>query len=279
MKSLRHQERELTLMSMSHTLSSALVAILSTGLLAGSVRPAAAQPTNARGFITVNGGLQPSTSTFSDSMVFTESGGTYGDLVSGAAARERATLDSTYRVDSGTLFDVSGGVRLWRNLGVGAAVTRYALDVTAEFSAQVPHPFHFRRDRSISSTLPLSREETAVHVQVLAVVPASSSFTVTAFGGPTFFSLKQGLGNDVRFTHSYPYDGATYADAVTGVQSASRIGFNVGADVAYYFTSNVGVGWLARYSRATIGLSSANNDTLMVEAGGIHMAGGLRLRF
>ena len=267
-------------MSMSHTLSSALVAILSIGLLAGSVRPAAAQPTNARGFITVNGGLQPSKSTFSDSMVFTESGGTYGDLVSGAAAHERATLDSTYRVDGGTLFDVSGGVRLWRNFGVGAGVTRYALDVTATLSAGVPHPLHFSRNRSISfDPLPLAREETAVHLQVLAVVPAGPSFTVTAFGGLTSFRLKQGLVNDLRFAHSYPYDGATYADALTATQSASKIGFNVGADVAFYFTSNVGIGWLTRYSRATIGLPSANDDAITVEAGGLHTAGGLRLRF
>ena len=41
----------------------------------------------------MNGGLQPRQSTFSGSMVFTESGGTYRDLVSGATAHERATLD------------------------------------------------------------------------------------------------------------------------------------------------------------------------------------------
>ena len=102
-------------------------------------------------------------------------------------------------------------------------MTRYALDVTTSVAAQVPHPFHFQRNRSISGTLPLTREETAVHLHVLAVVPAGPSFAVTVFGGPTNFSLKQGLVNDVRFTHSYSYDDATYSDAVTGTQSASTI--------------------------------------------------------
>ncbi len=140
----------------------------------------------------------------------------------------------------------------------------------------MPHPLHFGRNREISGTVPLTREETAVHLQVLAVMSAGPSVTVTTFGGPTFFSLKQGLVNDVRFAHSYPYDDATYADAVAGVQSASEIGFNVGVDFAYYFTSNVGVGWLTRYSKATIrGFSSAGGDLMTVEAGGMHTAGGI----
>ena len=256
------------------------LAILFIGMFVGAVCPATAQSSDARGFVLVNAGLQPSTTSFADNVVFAESGGTYsGSLLSHSAAQEEARFDGSYAVANGTLFDVTGGVRIWRNLGVGAGMTRYVLDVTTSVSAQVPHPFHFQRSRSISGTLPLTREETAVHLHILAVVPVSPSFTVTAFGGPTSFRLKQGLVNDVRFTHSYPYDGATYADAVTGTQSASKIGFNVGADVAYYFTSNVGVGWLMRYSNGKIDLSSADGDAVRVESGGLHTAGGLRLRF
>ncbi len=72
-------------MSLSHTLSSGMITFLTAGLLAGSVRPTAAQPAASRGFITINAGFQPSKSTFPDNAVFTESGGVYGDMVSGAA--------------------------------------------------------------------------------------------------------------------------------------------------------------------------------------------------
>ena len=47
----------------------------------------------------------------------------------------------------------------------------------------------------------------------------------------------------------------------------------------YYFTNHVGIGWFTRYSRATLELPSAGNGTLDIKPGGLHTAGGLRLRF
>ena len=94
-------------------------------------------------------------------------------------------------------------------------VSRYTLDVSSRVSARVPHPMFFGRDRSISGTIPLTRDETAVHSQALAIVPATRSVTVTLFGGPTFLTVEQGLVTDVRFTHAYPYDGAEFSDAMT----------------------------------------------------------------
>ena len=91
--------------------------------------------------------------------------------------------------------------------------------------------------------------------------------------------MKQGLVTDVRFTQSYPYETAAFAATSTGQQTGSKLGFNVGADVAYYFSNYVGVGWLMRYSAATIGLLSAGDGTVSVRVGGLHAAGGLRLRF
>ena len=243
--------------------------------------PAAAQVSEGagRGFIAINGGLQPSTSDFSDTVVFAASGGVYTERVSGAAAQEPASFTNTSSIDAGTLFDVSGGVRLWRTLGIGVGVSRAALDVETTIAAQVPHVFVFDRDRSIAGTAPLTREETAVHVQVRAVLPVSEAFTVSVFGGPTFFTVTQDLVSDVEFIHSYPYDTATFSAATTVSAQESKVGFNVGADVAYYFSSHVGVGWLTRYSGATIELPSANDGTVSITAGGLHTVGGLRLRF
>ena len=158
-------------------------------------------------------------------------------------------------------------------MGIGVGVSRAALDVATTVAAQVPHLFFFGRDRSISGTAPLTREETAVHVQVLAVLPVSDVFAVSVFGGPTFFTVTQDLVSDVAFTHSYPYDTAAFSAATTVTTQELKIGFNVGDDVTYYFSTHVGVGWLTRYSGATIELPSANDGTVSITAGG------LRLRF
>ena len=258
---------------------------LAAALVLAGAAPALAQGPqgSARAFVSVNGGLQAQTSGFSENIVFTESGGLYPrdlGVISDAAAREQARFESGYGFESAPVFDVSGGVRVASYFGVGIGVSRFDIEETASVSAQVPHPFFFRRNRSISgNSTPLARGETAVHLQGLVIVPATRSFTVTGFGGPTFFNVEQQLVTDVNFTHAYPYDTASFSSAVVGRESNSAVGFNVGADVAYYFTSNVGIGWLTRYSRAAVELPSASGEMVEIDAGGLHTAVGLRLRF
>ena len=249
--------------------------------LAGAAPAHAQAPSgDARVFITLNGGLQTQTRGFSEDIAFPETGGVYREVVSGAAAQEQASFESDYRFENPTLLDVSGGVRVAPYFALGVGMSRFMIEETAGVSAQVPHPIFFNRDRSISgASPPLTRRETAVHLQALVVVPVTRSFTVTGFGGPTLFEVEQQLVTDVNFTHAYPYDTATFSSAVTSPQSADTVGFNVGADVAFYFTGNVGVGWLTRYSRAMVEVPSASGETLDIEVGGLHTAVGLRLRF
>jgi opacity protein-like surface antigen len=260
-----------------------LLATALVALIGASPASAQAPAENARAFITINGGLQAMTSGFSEDIVFLESGGEYPTeqgVISDAAAREQARFESDYRFESGTLFDVSGGVHIASYFGVGLGVSRFDIEETAGVSAQVPHPIHYERDRAISgASPPLAREESAIHLQALVMLPVTRSFTVTGFGGPSFFNVKQQLVTDVNFTHAYPYDSAAFSHAVVDRESGSTVGFNVGADVAFYFTGNVGVGWLTRYSRGTLALPSAGGDTLDIETGGLHTAVGLRLRF
>ena len=171
-------------------------------------------------------------------------------------------------------------MRVWRNLAVGVAVSAFGKESDTSVTARIPHPFFFDRDRQVSgSPGDLRREETAVHVQAIWVVPVSAALEVAVFGGPTFFNISQDLVTDVLFTQVYPYDTATYAGISTGRQSESKVGFNVGADVSFYFSGHVGVGWLARFSRATIDLPSQDGGTVTVDTGGFQTGGGLRLRF
>ena len=257
---------------------SSILRLTATVVLLNSTS-AAAQP-EIRAFVSVNGGLQALTRNFSQDVVFSQSGNVYREVLSGAAAQEQARFESSYVFRTGMLFDVNGGIHVGRYLGVGVGVSRFDQSDPARVSAQAPHPLFFDRDRSIAGmSSPLTRSETAIHLQARVMIPVTESITATAFGGPTVFNVVQQLVTDVRFTHDYPYDTARFSSAVHTRESGSTTGFNLGADVAYYFSSNVGIGWLVRYSRATVELPSAGNDTLDIRTGGLHTAGGLRLRF
>ena len=118
-----------------------------------------------------------------------------------------------------------------------------------------------------------------MHLQALVTVPAPRSFTLTFFGGPTFFQVQQQLVTDVSFAQAYAFDTATFSSAAVDRRSGSTVGYHAGADVAYYFTDTVGVGWLTRYSRGRLELPSVGNDGLELETGGLHAAWGLRMRF
>ena len=248
--------------------------------LALSPGAAAQSPDGHRAFIVVNGGVQPTVTEFDDAATFAGPSLVYTDLVSGAATREPSSFDGAYRVDSGSVIDIGGGARLWRWLGAGAAVSLSRRDAVTDIAARLPHPFFLENQRTVTaSDLPLARDELAVHLRALVVLPVRSALTVTIFGGPTLFKLTQGLVTDVRFEHAYPYDSAAFEVPVTQQQSGSKVGFNVGADIAYYFTETLGAGWLTSFSRATVELPSVGGDLVGVPAGGVHAVGGLRLRF
>lgn len=239
----------------------------------------AQQVDSSRGYVAVNGGLQVLPSEFTDRASFAGPRPVYTEMVSGAATGEASGFNGAYSIESGPVVDFSGGARLWRNLGFGVSVSLYRKDADASVTANLPHPFFLGSARTISGNSLLYHEERAIHLHALVAVPVNPAFTVTVFGGPTVFTVWQDLVTDVRFTHSYPYDDAAFAGVVTQEQSQSTVGFHAGVDVAYYFTGAVGVGWLTRFSTATIDLPSAGDRPVSVTTGGFHAAGGLRLRF
>jgi hypothetical protein len=78
----------------------------------------------------------------------------------------------------------------------------------------------------------------------------------------------------------YPYDSATFGTATVVNDTATKVGFNVGADVGFKISRNIGVGGPVRFARASFSLpltGSASN--ISVEAGGVQVGGGLRLFF
>ena len=146
-------------MSLRH--STVITAILVCTVL-GSVRNGAAQGAwEPRGFVSINGGIQATSTDFTDNVVFTR-------------FVEEGDFDAGYRVDGDAVFYVSGGVRVWQNLAIGVGVSRFSRDDDADVTARIPHPFFFDQHRPISgSAVGLRRQEIAVHVQALWIVPAN----------------------------------------------------------------------------------------------------------
>jgi hypothetical protein len=215
-----------------------------------------------RGYVNVSGFFQPSAG--------------FSDTVRPIDFAEASVVDTSYKTGSIPGLDAGGGLRLWRNLAVGLDVSRFSKSTGGAVSGQIPHPFFFNRARAVSGDASgLTRDETAVHLQALWMMPLRHRWQLALAGGPSWFSVGQDLVSDVTVTQTYPYDTATLAGTTIVHRSRSRVGFNAGADMSYLLRRHVGLGFGMTYSHAAVPL----DDTLTVDAGGPHVSGGLRFRF
>ena len=230
-------------------------------------QPAAAQTTD-RIFVSVDGVYQAGTKDFNDGASF-------------PLYAETATFTTGYHVKPGPAFNIAGSGRVMRQLAVGIAVSRFSRETPIAVSASLPHPFFFNRARSLSADVTgMYREERAVHVQLRVLLPSQSPhFQAAVFGGPSFYTVTQDVLNQVGYTEAYPYDSVTATNGQSSNVSTSKVGFNAGADIAYFFTRQVGVGGTAQYAGTTIELDSAGGDKVDAKVGGFQVGGGLRLRF
>ena len=219
-----------------------------------------------RVFVSVNGSRQLSAADFSDAFTI-------------HVNAENGRVDSDYTVKSASSIDVTGGVLLWRDVGVAVGVTRFTRSTPTAVSASIPHPFFFGRPRVIGGRISdIDRDERAVHLQARVLIP-SGPVQLMVFGGPSFHRVRQGLIATVLYDESYPYDDATFNGATPTTAETSGVGVNVGGDIAYYFLRHVGVGLAAMYAGTAVDLPAANGRTVRVDAGGLNVGGGVRLRF
>jgi len=215
---------------------------------------------------------------FSAGVLFQLNSNDFTDTTTIRRNAENGRLDTAYDVSGGLAFDVSGSYLVWKQLAVGVGLTLFSSSTTTTINAQVPHPFFFNQPRTVTGEFDGDRSETAVHIQARWLVPVNTKMLVTIFGGPSFFSIEQDIVTDFEFSESYPFDTATFTRAIATSQSESAVGINVGGDVAYFFTPNVGVGGTVQYSGATVEMT-VPSGTADVKAGGLQVGGGLRLRF
>ena len=217
--------------------------------------------------VSINFGVQPSSTTFTGS-------------TAKPVYLETSTINTTYGVSNGQLFDGGILVRVAGGIGVGVAVSSFSKSQTAPVTGTIPHPFFFNTPRSISgTTAALDRSEMVAHIQAAYVV-SSKRFDVAISGGPSFFNVSQDLVADVTYADAYPYDSVTFTAATVTKVTATKIGFNAGADIGVKLSKNVGVGALVRFSRASLSFPLAGAATgVRADAGGLQVGGGLRLFF
>jgi hypothetical protein len=211
--------------------------------------------------VSVNASYLTASRTFDDSRTF--------DLYA-----EQGSFSTDYDVEARLGVDAGAFVRVWEKLAAGVAFTTHKDDGDLVIEGRVPHPLLFNQPRAIEGTAPGTREETAVHLQVAVVVPVNRQLRVVVFGGPSFFTVKQSVVTGITYDEEYPFDEATFSGADVEIEEENKTGFNVGADVGYYFTENVGVGGIVRFSQTKVTFSLGE-----VDAGGAMVGGGLRLRF
>jgi hypothetical protein len=193
---------------------------------------------------------------------------------------EPATVQTTYSVKGAREFDIGGGVRVTHNLAVGGSFSKFAKGGNVTVDARVPHPFFFDRARTVSGTADnLSRHETGFHGKVVFIAPAGVGWEVLVSGGPSFFRVEQDLVEDIKIKETYPYDTATFDNAVARRHSSSALGFNVGADVTRLLTPHMGVGAAVVISRAKLHFDTFSDPTREFDVGGTRVGGGLRFRF
>lgn len=232
--------------------------------------PAAAQPAPAsgRGFISIHGGGQSGDGSSTQGGTFT-------------VYDERGSFNAAQSFSGGGLLSISGGVRVWGNLAVGAAFTRVSDDQAGAVTVSAPHPLLFDAPRTASTDVTdLQHAERGIHLQVLYLLPVSEKFEVAVGGGPSFISVTHDFITGASFAETgAPFSSITVTNVSVTEAQETATGFNLGAEAAYYFTRNVGVGGFVRWTGATADLDAGGGTTVEVDLGGPQFGGGVRIRF
>jgi hypothetical protein len=243
--------------------------VVCTALLLVAAVPANAQSDNPRFIVSVNAGVHTAAKALSDHFEFEQN-------------VETATVDISYPFEPAALFDGGIAVRLWKQLGVGVAVSSYTREGSAAVDASIPHPFFFNQPRTVTGDVnDVSRTETGVHVQIVYVFPTRGRFRGLISAGPSRIEAEQEVVTAIQYDESFPFDEATFRSATTRSVKGSKMGFNVGADVSFLITRVFGVGAMARFTRADmdVDLGTPANRRIAFEAGGFQAGGGIRIVF
>jgi hypothetical protein len=219
-----------------------------------------------RGFMVVGGGAQLAAPGYTSAVTF-------------KLYAEDATLDASSKVQIGPVFGVRGGMRVWKNLAIGAGFGVSSTSQRVDVTGRLPHPFMFNQFREVTGTASgLDRFETMFAIEASWLIAVRRRVDMFLFAGPAYINVRQDMAVGIQFTEIYPYDTASF----TGVESASlsggAVGVTAGADVAYLVSKALGVGGQLRYSYASATLRPADQPAT-VGLGGLQLSVSARVLF
>lgn len=231
-------------------------------------QPPAARPAPfSRVFLVMNGSYQPRSEEFRSNLTFVENA-------------EEGTLNTRYSIKPVALFDAGAGFRIARHMAIAASFSRLLVQTPGVLTGDVPHPFFFNVPRHVEGEDgSLQREERRLHLQLRAIATVGRRLELAVFGGPTWFQVEQDLVTDFLYSDFYPYTTAVFRSATLTSSRESKVGFNAGADVSYFFAKHIGIGGSAQYSAATMSMPAETNQAVELRVGGLQVGGGLRIRF
>ncbi len=220
-----------------------------------------------QGFVSVNFASQVKDRSFNESF-------------SASIYDETATYAVAHTGKGGGFFDISGGVRVWRNLAAGVGLTRFSTNTGAAVTGQIPHPLFFNRPRKgFLNRTDLEHTQTGVHIQAVWVFPVIDRLDVSVFGGPSFFSIDQTIITSATIEEvSAPFEVVSITGVTTSAVSQRKVGGHLGVDVTYMVIDQLGGGLFARWAGAAADIP-ATGGTQSIDVGGVQFGVGFRARF
>jgi hypothetical protein len=111
------------------------------------------------------------------------------------------------------------------------------------------------------------------------MIPLAEKYEAAILLGPSIYTIKQDFVDTVTVAETEPYTSVAITDVLQVEQSKTKVTFTAGVDGTYRITPRYGVGAFFRYSGASADMPLTGGTTVTVEAGGIQIGGGLRVRF
>jgi len=217
-------------------------------------------PLGGKAFVNVNVGGQTQARTMTTDTSFP----IYG---------QTATAETTVAVDGGPIFDLNLGYRFVQYFGVALGYASFTKTGTAQGAASIPSPVFFNSPASVTiSSTDAKRSDRNIYLLAVGYVPVTDKIEVSGFVGPSAFRVQQDLFVPIDAT-SVPA-GTQNLNTTIQSKSGTAKGVNVGVDVSYWATKQIGAGVFARYNGGTITLAGID-----VKAGGSQLGAGIRVKF
>jgi len=219
-----------------------------------------------RGFMVVSGGAQVAAPSYTSTVVF-------------KLYAEDATLNASSEVQIGPVFGARGGMRVWKNLAIGAAFGVSSTSQRVDVTGRLPHPFMFNQFREVKGTASgLDRFETMFAIEASWLIAVRRRVDMFLFAGPAYINVRQDMATRIQFTESYPYDTVSFTGVESSRVSGGAVGITAGADVAYLVSKGLGLGGQLRYSYASATLRPADQPAT-VGLGGLQLSVSARILF